>query len=470
MRDIRFFRTLFYTDGPQVFEARDSIGGHYVGLMTPEGYGGPLDECLVVGVAPERLAQFRDGAVDLRTLLMQSDPAERYIGTFPDNPDGAFGVKPLEASHIDEALLPSAGFLVGEDLCQVPNIFDYATSELSQDALLCWLVACARCSDERLRRAGYLFVQTLFRHHQALVVTRDRDELQPYRGECRVTEVGEPRKQHAKIDVYFRAKVDGRWVSFVIEDKTGTQMHGHQLRRYRDSIANDSEPEDFIKPIYLKTGFVFDDERAAAEHDGYVVFDGCDMLKFLKGLGTPPHEIVHQFRDYLASEQQKQSEKLDAWDMRAGFVQWRFMMRLREVLDPENETMLPAKGESRGGGAWTQYPHWKCRGVLFWRLDPARQIRLMVKPNMVNQPGDWWGSWSTEFDRLAASEGLKTSASRRRRRHRGKLVAEGTVGTVSLDGLKGNAEEVLERLRRLHWGFLESVGLTDAERSAARMT
>ena len=108
--------------------------------------------------------------------------------------------------------------------------------------------------------------------------------------------------------------------------------------------------------------------------------------------------------------------------------------------------------------------------MLFWRLDPARQIRLMVKPNKVDRPGDWWGAWSKQFDEIAASEGLKTSAFRRRRRHKGELVAEGTVGAVSLDGLNGNADDVLQRLRRLHWKFLESVGLTDAERSAARMT
>lgn len=88
----------------------------------------------------------------------------------------------------------------------------------------------------------------------------------------------------------------------------------------------------------------------------------------------------------------------------------------------------------------------------------------------LSQDGDWWGSWSRRFAEIAASEGLKTSAFRRRRRHKGELVAEGTVGAVSLDGLNGNADDVLQRLRRLHWKFLESVGLTDAERSAARMT
>ena len=41
-----------------------------------------------------------------------------------------------------------------------------------------------------------------------------------------------PCPQHGGIDVYFQAKVDGNVVSFIVEDKTGTEMHGGQLERY----------------------------------------------------------------------------------------------------------------------------------------------------------------------------------------------------------------------------------------------
>ena len=33
MRQIRCTCTLFYYDGPQVLEARDGIGGHYVAVL-----------------------------------------------------------------------------------------------------------------------------------------------------------------------------------------------------------------------------------------------------------------------------------------------------------------------------------------------------------------------------------------------------------------------------------------------------
>ena len=55
MKTIRHTTTLFYYDGPQVFEARDVIGGHYVAVMVePEG---GQDRYLVAGVEPDREAR-----------------------------------------------------------------------------------------------------------------------------------------------------------------------------------------------------------------------------------------------------------------------------------------------------------------------------------------------------------------------------------------------------------------------------
>ena len=50
-----------------------------------------------------------------------------------------------------------------------PNIFDYATKELSQDAVICWLIAWAGADSngspekEELRQCGLAFVKALSR-------------------------------------------------------------------------------------------------------------------------------------------------------------------------------------------------------------------------------------------------------------------------------------------------------------------
>lgn len=115
MRDIHFHRTLFYYDGPQVFEARDGIGGHYLGVMVPDVHDSLRERCLVVGVPPEQLRRFRVGAVDLRTLLEAAQPDLRYLGSMPAALNDPFALNLLDTPSIDESLLPGPGFLLDED-------------------------------------------------------------------------------------------------------------------------------------------------------------------------------------------------------------------------------------------------------------------------------------------------------------------------------------------------------------------
>jgi len=68
MKTVRHTMTLVYYGGPQVFEARDAIGGHYIAVLVE-----PVEEkdrYLVAGVEPERLRRFRIGTLDLRSLLV----------------------------------------------------------------------------------------------------------------------------------------------------------------------------------------------------------------------------------------------------------------------------------------------------------------------------------------------------------------------------------------------------------------
>ena len=82
MKKIQHTSTLFHYDGPQVFEARDTIGGHHIAVMVDSD--GPDDRFLVAGVAPERLREFRSGILDLRTLLIDSDDEGQYLATVVD--------------------------------------------------------------------------------------------------------------------------------------------------------------------------------------------------------------------------------------------------------------------------------------------------------------------------------------------------------------------------------------------------
>ena len=108
MRTIRHHDTLFYYDGPQVFEARDAEGGHYVAVLT----GG--DRYLVAKIAPARLRLLRSGNLDLRSLLVESDPQERYVTTAEAGIDHPLALENLTEPLEDGPLLPDSGFLLHE--------------------------------------------------------------------------------------------------------------------------------------------------------------------------------------------------------------------------------------------------------------------------------------------------------------------------------------------------------------------
>ena len=99
-----------------------------------------------------------------------------------------------------------------------PNIFGYATKELSQDAIICWLIAWAGRSkskvleDEELRRCGLRFVNALLNHK------RDGKDAVELEGDVE-TEI---QKQERSIDIL--ARINGEHV-LLIEDKTDTGDH-----------------------------------------------------------------------------------------------------------------------------------------------------------------------------------------------------------------------------------------------------
>ncbi len=110
MKTIRHTTTLFYYDGPQVFEARDAIGGHYVAVMVEPQDG--LDRYLVAGVAPERLRQFRSGKLDLRSLLAEAGADEWYLATAQAGLDKPLALLAQSTPIAGSGLLPDEGFVL----------------------------------------------------------------------------------------------------------------------------------------------------------------------------------------------------------------------------------------------------------------------------------------------------------------------------------------------------------------------
>lgn len=118
---------------------------------------------------------------------------------------------------------------------KAPNIFDYATSELSQDAFICYLLEFGKDKYKDSFSCEYEIA-----HH--------------FLKKCGIPfeeKIIEIKKQYKNIDIM----VITPSYLLVIEDKTGTKEHSDQIVRYVKKLKEDSilSSNRKIKVCYLKT-------------------------------------------------------------------------------------------------------------------------------------------------------------------------------------------------------------------------
>ncbi|MCW3785499.1 PD-(D/E)XK nuclease family protein [Plebeiibacterium sediminum] len=147
-----------------------------------------------------------------------------------------------------------------------PNIFNFATSELSQDAILVWLLIWAESTyketDNALHQIGQSLLQALLNTKKIKLSTIDSMVI---------------KQQFYKIDIFIELHLKGKKIGIIIEDKVATSSHSNQLEVYLNRIKKLNY--DTIVPIYLKTGFQSDFTHEI--ENGYHPFTLLDLLKVL---------------------------------------------------------------------------------------------------------------------------------------------------------------------------------------------
>ena len=166
-----------------------------------------------------------------------------------------------------------------------PNIFDYATSELSQDAVLAYMLAWAHPDHKettKLHKLGQDFLLALL-DKTGRKVKKIKEVI--------------VKTQDNKIDV----SVDiNKEIFMIIEDKVGTTRHGDQILRYKEAAAERFKREEKnrkIVAVYLKTGneskcFHPEPERASC-------FFRDDLLKVLGDNQDTDNTTIEEFRIHL---------------------------------------------------------------------------------------------------------------------------------------------------------------------------
>lgn len=149
-----------------------------------------------------------------------------------------------------------------------PNLFSHGTSELSQDAFICWLAEWAnpiyKETDECLYEASIGFIRRIYDLHKKTFPAAIK--------EIKIT------KQFKGLDILI--EINGNQ-AILIEDKTYTKEHSNQLKRYYEYVMKFKKyEENDLLPIYYKIGNQSD--YSALIDAKYMLFTRRDILEFLQ--------------------------------------------------------------------------------------------------------------------------------------------------------------------------------------------
>ena len=154
------------------------------------------------------------------------------------------------------------------------NLFMYATSELSQDAFICWLLEFA--SEEHLNED--IALTSCAKELLSNIITTGENLI--------VTSV---LRQYKKIDVL--VKVNDKY-NIIIEDKTFTGQHGDQINEYKKTLEDEGRKD--IICVYYKIV-----EQAYPEKT-HININRVDLIKiFSKYIDKTHNNIFNDYYEYL---------------------------------------------------------------------------------------------------------------------------------------------------------------------------
>lgn len=174
------------------------------------------------------------------------------------------------------------------------NIFNFATSELSQDALICYLLNFAhvdhRNEDPLLTKCAEEFLRTL------LDICDENEELI-------VTNL---KKQHENIDVLVEVNKD---ISIIIEDKIHSHQSLNQIENYKEKIKQKSSNK--IVTVYYK----MIDQPHPEKVDKHI--ERRDMIKLFDKYRQTNNTIIQEYYQHLKKIENEVNEynnlAIDKW-------------------------------------------------------------------------------------------------------------------------------------------------------------
>ena len=179
------------------------------------------------------------------------------------------------------------------------NIFNFATSELSQDAFICWLCNWVNFDDNNLSEDE--------KKLKALAT----DFIEKMSGEKLGDRKVNIKRQYQKIDVLLEIQNKTEFITkeneknpvidmyVIIEDKVGTGLHSNQIEGYTKLISEKNKSKAQIKTVYYKT-YDEDNMENLKENGVDVIFGREKILElFGKYKDNIKDSIFRNYYDYL---------------------------------------------------------------------------------------------------------------------------------------------------------------------------
>ena len=224
---------------------------------------------------------------------------------------------------------------------QKPNLFEFATKELSQDAFLMWFLE--SWDDPDIGECSLKFIEAITGMHGLKEsMTRLKTHAQVQR-----------------IDITCDFWVGDEQHLLVIEDKTGSGEHDNQLNRYTEAIAGwkneKGEKHQHVHLLYYKTSFLDSAEtKRVEEANGYEktkwsVWDLNRIESFFSEIGNETKSmILNQYVDHVLKIKKDLTEVSDLPIKEWTFRNWEGYFR-KELLPAVMKTFAGNYGPDYDG-------------------------------------------------------------------------------------------------------------------------
>ncbi|WP_456276584.1 PD-(D/E)XK nuclease family protein [Bacillus sp. AK128] len=148
-----------------------------------------------------------------------------------------------------------------------PNLFKFATSELSQDAFICWLFEHVRLkTNDTVNQVGSQLLTTLFTKYKKLHPEFEMKNLFEY------TLKIEQQKHKIDILLTLTPRYGEEKVYIIIEDKTVSgESRKNQIQYYTKKLKDEDQAATII-PVLFKTGYTTNEKQKEYEDQKIVVF------------------------------------------------------------------------------------------------------------------------------------------------------------------------------------------------------